>query len=121
MMEVMLSLGIVRWSRSEPLLALQLCEKALVLAEQAKDADVLAAAHAGIGHQLLTLGQFEQAREHFEGVIELLGGRPSRKFGQVLVTVQTAPFALGLTLLVLGYPITALKRSNNALNTVRQR
>jgi tetratricopeptide (TPR) repeat protein len=120
MMEVMLSLGIVQWSRSEPLLALQLCEKALALAEQAKDADMLAAAHAGIGHQLLTLGQFEKAREHFEGAIELLGGRPSRKFSQVLITAQTAPFVLGLTLLVLGYPITALKRSKDALDTARR-
>jgi predicted ATPase len=48
-MEVLLSLGGLRWSRSEPLLALQLCEKALALAEQAKDAGVLAAAHTGIG------------------------------------------------------------------------
>jgi hypothetical protein len=67
MMEVMLSLGVLRWSRREPLLGLQLCEKALALAEQAKDADVLAAAHAGIGLQLFMLGQFEKARERLEG------------------------------------------------------
>jgi adenylate cyclase len=121
MMEMMVSLGIVRWSRREPLLGLQLCEKALALAEQAKDLEVLAGAHAGIAHQLLALGHFDDAREHFEDAIELLGGRQVRKFGQVLITPQTAPFALGLALVFLGYPITALKRSKNALDTVRQR
>jgi tetratricopeptide (TPR) repeat protein len=117
-MEVTLSLASLRWSHSEPLLALQLCEKALALAEQAKDADVRAAAHAGIGLQLLMLGQFEKAREHLEGAIELSGGRPIRTFGQVSAMVQSAPFVLGLTLSVIGYPITALKRSKDALDTV---
>jgi class 3 adenylate cyclase/tetratricopeptide (TPR) repeat protein len=121
MMEVMLSLGSVRWARSEPLLALQLFEKALALAEQAKDADLLAAAHAGIGIQLAMLGQFEKAREHLEGAIELSGSRPIRKFGQVLLMAQLAPFLLAHVLLVLGYPMTALKRSKDALDTARRR
>jgi len=121
MMEVMLSLGILRGARLEPLLALQLFEKAIVLAEQAKDADMLAAAHAGIGLQLMILGQFEKAREHLEGAIELSGGRAIRKFGQVSTLVQSAPFVLAQTLLVLGYPTTALKSSTSALDTARQR
>jgi tetratricopeptide (TPR) repeat protein len=121
MMEVMLALGILRGSRSEPLPALQLCEKALALAEQAKDADVLAAAHTGIGYSLLVLGQFEKAREHLECAIELFGGRPIRKFGQVLVAAQSAPLLLAEALLVLGYPITALKTGKDALKTTRQR
>jgi tetratricopeptide (TPR) repeat protein len=120
MIEVMLSLGSLRGMRSEPLPALQLCEKALALAEQAKDANVLAAAHAGIGLSLFVLGRFEKAREHFEGAIELSGGHSIRKFGQVLTATQSAPFLLGLTLLALGYPITALKRSKDALDTARQ-
>ncbi len=119
-MEVILSLGSLRWARSELLLALQLFEKALALAEQAKDAEVLAAAHAGIGIQRLMLGQFEQAREHLEGAIDLPDGRPSRRFGQVLFSAQSTPFTLAQTLLVLGYPITALKRSKDALDNARQ-
>ncbi len=118
-MEVTLSLASLRWSHSEPLLALQLCEKALALAEQAQDADVLSAAHAGIGIQRLMLGQFEQAREHVEVAIELSGARPIRTFGQVSAMVQSAPFLLGLTLFVLGYPIIALKRSKDALDIAR--
>src|SRR5216683_3015808 len=121
MMEVMLSLGILRGSRSEPLLALQLLVKALSLAEQARDAEMLAAAHAGIGVQRMTLGQFEKAREHFERAIELFGGRATRRFGQVSASAQSAPLILPHMLLVLGYPITALKRSKDALGTVRQR
>ena len=120
MMEVMLSLALVRWSRREPLLGLQLCEKALALAKQTKDDEVLAAVRAGIGYQLVSLGRFEKAREHFEGAIELLGGRPTRKFGQVLIMAQTAPMPLGLTLLALGYPTTALKRSKEALDIMRR-
>jgi tetratricopeptide (TPR) repeat protein len=121
MMEVMLSLGSGRWARSEPLLALQLFEKALALAQTAKDADMLAAAHAGIGSQLYMLGYFEEAREHLEGAIELSGSRPIRKFGQVLLMAQLAPFLLAHMQLVLGYPMTALKGSKDALDTARQR
>ena len=119
--EVMLSLGLVRWSRRESLLAMQLFEKALALAEQAKDADLLVAAHAAIAYQLMILGQFENARAHFETAIELSGGRPIRKFGQSLVTVQTASIALGLALLALGYPVTALEKSKKGLESARQR
>jgi tetratricopeptide (TPR) repeat protein len=121
MMEVMLSLGVLQGMRSEPLPALHLCEKVLAMAEQAQDADALAGAHAGIGLQLLVLGQFEKAREHFEGAIELSGSRSIRKFGQVLTATQSAPFLLGLTLLALGYPITALKISKDAQKTEHQR
>jgi tetratricopeptide (TPR) repeat protein len=120
MSELMLSLGTVRWSQSELLPALQQFEKALVLAGQAGDTDVLAAAHAGIGIQLLMLGRFEKAREHLEGGIELSTGRPSRSFGQVLVLIHSAPHLLPQTPLVLGYP-TALKRNKDALDTARQR
>jgi class 3 adenylate cyclase/tetratricopeptide (TPR) repeat protein len=121
MAEVMLSLGFLRGARGEALGALQLCEKALTLAEQAKDAEMRAAAHTGIGYSLFVLGQFEKAREHLEGAIELLGGRSIHKFGQVSMAVQAAPFILAGTLIALGYPATALKRSNKALDTARWR
>jgi class 3 adenylate cyclase/tetratricopeptide (TPR) repeat protein len=121
MMEVTLSLGGVRWARSEPLLALQLFEKALSLARPAKDADMLAAAHAGIGIQLYMLGQFEKAREHLEGAIELAGSHPIRTFSQVSLLAELAPFLLAHVLFVLGYPMTALQRSKDALEAARQR
>ena len=120
MMEVILSLGTLRGARAEPLLALQLFEKALALAEQVLDPEELAAAHTGIGLQLMILGQFEAARQHLEAAIEFSGARPIRKFGQVSSMVGSAPFVLGLTLVVLGYPVTALKKSKYALETVRQ-
>jgi class 3 adenylate cyclase len=120
-MELMLSLGIARWAHREPLLGMLLCEKALALAEQARDTDVRAAAHAGLGYQLITLGQFEKARGHFEDGTELLGERPTRKFDQVLVSAQSALSGLGLTLLFLGYPITGLKRNEYALDRARRR
>ena len=120
-MEVMVSLGFLRFARSEPLLALQPFEQALAMAEQAKDADVLTAAHAGSGWARYMLGQFEKAREHLEVAIELSGGRPIRKFGQVSLLAHAAPLLLAFTLLVLGYPITALKRGKDALDTMRQR
>ena len=120
MMEVLVSLGSVRWARSEPLLALQLFEKAVALAEQAKDADVLAAAHAGIGIQLYMLGQFKQAREHLEGTIELSGGRLIHKIGHVSVMARLAPFLVAHVLLILGYPIAALKKLTSAHDTTRQ-
>jgi class 3 adenylate cyclase/tetratricopeptide (TPR) repeat protein len=118
-MEVMLSLAALQWSRSEPLLALHLSEKVVALAEQAKDVDVLAGAHASIAVQVLMLGQLEKARQHFERAVELSSGRPIRTFGQASAMVRSAPLLLTLLLLALGYPITALKRSEDALDSVR--
>ena len=117
--EVMLSLGYLYAARSEPLLALHLFEQTLVLAEQAKDRDALAAAHSGIGYSELVMGQTQKARTHLEQAIEF-SGHPIREFGQVFMAVYSAPFVLAVTLLVLGYPIMALKRSKKALYTVRQ-
>jgi len=65
------------------------------------------------------VGNFEQAREYFEGAIELSSGRPIRKFGPVSIIVQMAPFTLADTLLILGCPTTALKRNKDALDTAR--
>jgi hypothetical protein len=67
------------------------------------------------------LGQFEKARKHLARAVELLGGLSIRKFGQVLVAAQTAPFLLAQALVVLGYPITALGTSKSGLDTARQR
>jgi tetratricopeptide (TPR) repeat protein len=120
MIEVLMSLASVRWSRSEPLLALQLLEKALALAEQAKEDDVLAAAHAGIGYQLFLLGRFEETRKHLKRAIELSGGGPIGKFGYVFMLAQAAPALLSHVLLVLGYPIVALKQSKDALDAIRR-
>src|SRR5215471_82507 len=100
---------------------MQLLEKALALAEQAKDVDLLVAAHAAIAYQLMVLGQFENARAHFENVIELSGDRPIRKFGQSLVVVQSASIVFGLALLALGYPVTALEKSQKGLENARRR
>jgi predicted ATPase len=121
MIVVMLSLGSLHWARSEPLLALSLCEKVLALAEQTNDADALAAAHGGIGVQLMVQGQFAKARDHFERAAQLFSGRWTGGFGQALFFAQSAPSTVALTLLVLGYPITALRRAKDALEAARQR
>jgi class 3 adenylate cyclase/tetratricopeptide (TPR) repeat protein len=116
LMEVMLSLALVQWSRREPLSSLRLCEQALAVAEQAKNADMLAAAHSGIGLPLLSLGQFQKAREHLERSVELSAGLAVGAFGQVLVATSQAPFVLAQTLFILGYPTTALRVSKEAFD-----
>jgi tetratricopeptide (TPR) repeat protein len=118
--EAMLSLGFLQATRGEPAVALQLFEKALALAEQAKDADVIAAARGGMCLQLMTLGQFEKAYERIEDASEFFGSRPIRSFGPASTLAQTRESLLGLTLLLLGHPTTALKRSKIALDTVRR-
>jgi class 3 adenylate cyclase/tetratricopeptide (TPR) repeat protein len=120
MMEVMLSLGFMWGARAEPLVALQLFNKAYESAEQANDTDGLAAAHGGIGYSLFLLGRWEKAREHFESAIELFGGRPIGKYSQSSLTIQTVPFLLASTLLALGYPVAALKINDKALGAARQ-
>jgi tetratricopeptide (TPR) repeat protein len=121
MMEVMLDLGFLQGARGEPAAALQLFEKTLALGEQAKDADVIAPAHGGMGIQLITLGLLENAREHFEDTIELCSSHPIRAVGQTSRIIQLRASLLGLTLLLLGYPTTALKTSTIALHGVRGR
>jgi len=118
-MEVTLSLGAARGSRSEPLLALELFERTLALAEQANDSEMLGAAHVGIGLSLQSQGQLEKARDHLEQAVEFFGGRPIRGFGQVTGMAPSAPLVLGLVLLALGYPMAALKRSKTALESLR--
>jgi len=120
MAEVMLSLGFMWGARAEPLVALQLFNKAYASAEQANDTYGLAAAHGGIGYSLFLLGRWEKARKHFESAIELFGSRPSGKYSQSSLAIQTAPFVLASTLVALGYPIAALKTNNKALDAARQ-
>src|SRR5262249_28222610 len=83
-MEVMLSLGGALGTRSEPLLALELFERTLALAQQANDPQMLGAAHVGTALSLQTQGQLEKAREHLEQAIDLFSGSPIHRFGQVM-------------------------------------
>jgi len=118
--EVTLSLGFLHGARSETLLALQFFEEALALAEQAKDRGALGAAHAGIGYSLSLLGRPQKGRKHLEDAIEFLRTHPIRQFGQVFMAATSAPYLLAVILLGLGYPITALKKCSEALNTARR-
>jgi tetratricopeptide (TPR) repeat protein len=119
--EATLSLSMLRWHRSEGLSAMQLGERALSLAELAKDIELVAAANTGMGHQLFGLGEFEKAREYYERAIEVFDSRPIRKFGQIFGQSLMAPFFYALTLLVLGYPTTAVQKSKSSADTWRRR
>ena len=121
MMEVMLSLGAAQGTRSEPLLALELFERTLALAQQANDPEMLGAAHVGMALSLQMLGQLEKARDHLEQAIEFFSGSPVRRFGQVMGMALSAPLVLGLVLLALGYPLRALQRSKTVLESLAPR
>jgi tetratricopeptide (TPR) repeat protein len=80
---------------------------------------MVAGAHFLLGLIASYLGQLEAAREHLELAADLFGPGPFRNFGEA----QYAHFAtatLTLTLLGLGYPAAALRKSRELLDALRR-
>jgi tetratricopeptide (TPR) repeat protein len=108
LMETMLALGYFRQSRHEYGLARELAQKVLALADAGKAQATVVGAHSVLGINLLYLGEPQAAREHFEVAVASLSAGPLQGFAQATY-VRAAATALPSTLLVLGFPDTALK------------
>ncbi len=118
-MEVLLQLAYFRWVRREYGVARELAEQLLAFAEPAKAAAMVAGAHSVLGTTALYLGDLDAAREHLELAVALFGPGPFRNFGEA----QYAAFATGAlttTLLLLGYPAAALRKSREFLDAMRR-
>ena len=76
---------------------------------------MLARAHAELGALLLATGQFPSAREHYERAVDLFGTHPSRNSNLGYYATQHSPHALAAALAILGYPLTALRKSQELL------
>ncbi|MGO9057030.1 MAG: adenylate/guanylate cyclase domain-containing protein [Candidatus Binataceae bacterium] len=118
-MEALLELARFRYVRREYGVARDLAQRVLALAEPAQATAMVVGAHCLLGVILSYLGQLEAAREHLELAVALLGPGPFRNFGEA----QYAAFATGnltATLLLLGYPAAALRKSREFLDAMRR-
>src|SRR5262249_1327205 len=118
-MEALLLLGRFLMARREYDAARELAQRVLDLAEPAKVMAMVAGAHYLIGLILTFKGQFEASREHLELAIAIFGPGPFRNFAEASYA-QGATAFLTTTLLFLGYPAAALKKSREFLDAVRQ-
>jgi tetratricopeptide (TPR) repeat protein len=118
-MEVLLQLVHFRFLRREYGVASELARRVLGLAEPAKATAMVAVAHYLLGSIASFLGQLEAAREHLELAVALLGHGPLRNFGEAQYA-QASTFALTTTLLLLGYPAAALRKSREFLDAMRR-
>ncbi len=118
-MEVLLQLARFRFLRREYGVARELAQRVLGLAEPAKATAMVAGAHYVLGMISSYLGQLEAAREHLELAVALFGPGPFRNFGEAQYA-QAATATLTTTLLLLGYPAAALRKSRESLEAMRR-
>jgi class 3 adenylate cyclase/tetratricopeptide (TPR) repeat protein len=119
-MEALLQLAHFRFLRREYGVARELAQRVVLgLAEPAKATAMVAGAHYLLGAIASFLGQLEAAREHLELAVALLGPGPLRNFGEAEYG-QAATFHLTTTLLLLGYPEAARRKSREFLDAMRR-
>ena len=118
-MEALLELALFRIVRREYGPARESAQRVLDLAEPAQATAMVAGAHFVLGFTTSFLGQLEAAREHLELAVALFGPGPFRNFGQArYAALATGP--LTATLLQLGYPAAALRKSREFLDAMRR-
>ncbi len=118
-MEALLPLAQFRFVRREYGVARELAQRVLGLAEPAKATAMVAGAHYVLGTISSFLGELEAAREHLELAVALFGPGPFRNFGEARYAAL-ANGALTRTLLLLGYPEAALRKSREFLDAMRR-
>ncbi len=118
-MEALLQLAEFRMVRREYGEARELAQQVLGLAVPAKASVMVAGAHQLLGITAHFLGQLEAAREHLELAVALFGSGPFRKFGEAQYA-HSATTTLSVTLLFLGYPAAALRKSREFLDAMRR-
>jgi tetratricopeptide (TPR) repeat protein len=118
--EVLLDLAFFRLYSHESNQARQLAQRALVLAEQIDAQAMIAAAHCLLGIFCFGKGELETARHHLERADEIFSTRRYRDSNEALYA-RMAIGGLFSTLLLLGYPEAAERKSDQMLTVVPQR
>jgi tetratricopeptide (TPR) repeat protein len=118
-MEALLQLAHFRMVRREYGVGRELAQRLLGLAELAQAPAMVVGAHFLLGAIAYYLGQIEASREHLELAVALLGRGPFRNFGVARYAAFAAAFRT-TTLLVLGYPAAALRKSREFLDAMRR-
>jgi hypothetical protein len=115
-MEALLALAL--YHRLDFVLAHQLAERVLAMAQEAKAPAMLAGAHYVLGAVLDVGGQFPATREHLERAVELFGAGPPRNY--VVFFAPATSIHLVAALAVLGYPSTAHSRAHEWVAAARR-
>ena len=118
LMETLLALAHFRLNRRDFQLARELAERVLAMTQPAKAPGTVATAHGIAGIVRFATGRFAAAREHFEHAVKLFGAGPSRNYGAYIA--QNVPNILVATLIILGYPLTALGRAQELVAAARR-
>jgi adenylate cyclase len=118
-MESLLQLGLFRLQRREYDVARELTQKVLGLAERAQVTAMVAGAHNVLGAISHFLGEMEAARKHLELAVALFSPGPFRSFGEAH-NVASATGILTTILLLLGYPVAALRKGREFLDAIRR-
>jgi class 3 adenylate cyclase/predicted ATPase len=106
--------------RAEVSLEQEAARELLHLAEDRSDVSGQVMGHRALGDSLLNVGHFPSARAHFERAISLFGVDASPVILGEEIGVASLAF-LSLCLAVLGFPETAVTRSEAALERARYR
>jgi adenylate cyclase len=114
LMEALLALCSCHLSQRRFTAVQQLSRQALALAEQAKAPAIIGGAHCQLGTILFMCGQFEEARQHCDRAVELVGPPPFRTFAEFEYATRGAG-VLAAALLMLGYPATALRKAGDSI------
>jgi tetratricopeptide (TPR) repeat protein len=118
LMEALLALAQFQINRGDLEHAKELAERVINIAEKAEAPVMLAGAHFVLGLVRFASGQFLVAREHLERAVELFG--PPRSYGSYLSAFSRIAFSfLSATLVIVGYPSTALSRRDELLTAAR--
>ena len=118
-MDALLQLAFFRIVRRQFDEARELAQQVLDRAQPAKATAMVAGAHWLLGAIAYYLGQLEEAREHLELAVALFAPGPFRNFGEAQYA-RLAPAILTTTLLWLGYPTAALRKSREYLDAMRR-
>jgi predicted ATPase len=120
LIETLLSLALFHYNRRDFGQTRDLAERVLTMAPQ--DPAVLTVAHCILGLVRFSTGQFPAARELFERAVELFDAGLSRNVSSSFIAFApgVASVMLVSVLVILGYPMTALDRANELLETARR-
>ena len=119
LMEVLLAIGTFCQWRGDYEPAQELTQRILVLAEQSQTAAILARAHSHLGSLFHMTGQLEQAREHLERALKFYHLAPSGTQVQYYEMMNSQSYR-NIVLLLLGYPVRALRNIRELKDTIRR-
>jgi adenylate cyclase len=118
-MDALLRLALYSFFQREYGMARELAQRVMALAEPAKATAMVTGAHGVLGIIASFLGELDTAREHLELAVAPSGTGPFSEFGEALYA-HAATATLTTTLLMLGYPAAARKKSREYLDAVRR-